>query len=54
MIVFAGILLGLSFYIFYELKKIKSDIRTFKSQEIPEISDNEELLERVEQNSNSI
>jgi len=54
MIIFAGILLGLSFYMFSEIKKIKSDIRTVKSQEIPEDSANEEIIEKVEQNSHAI
>jgi len=41
--------LGSSYYLFREMKKIKEDVNAVKNAE-----DNEELLEKVEQNSESV
>jgi hypothetical protein len=44
-----GISLGLSMYLFREIKKIRDDVRTLKSQE-----PDSELIEKVEENSESV
>lgn len=45
----AGVSIGLSFYLFKELKKLRDEVKTVKTQEIPD-----NLLEQVELNSQSV
>jgi DNA repair exonuclease SbcCD ATPase subunit len=45
----AGVSIGLSFYLFKELKKLREEVKTSKSREIPD-----NLIEQVELNSQSV
>ncbi len=45
----AGVSIGLSFYLFREVKKIREDVKAVKASEVPD-----ELQEKVDMNSNAI
>jgi len=45
----AAITLGVSFYLFREVKKVRDDVKSIKAQEVPD-----ELQEAVDMNSNAI